>query len=203
MSRDVGLFLLPLLAFLTGSIPWGMLLTRAFSSVDITRAGSGNIGATNVSRTAGRFLGLLTLLGDTAKGALPVFFAGRLFEAPGPWRETYMVCIALLAVLGHLFPLFTRFKGGGKGVATVAGCVGALSPPALLILVMVFAMMLCYFNRVSLASLAAALSGPAVIWEATHSPVFTGFAALSAALIWIRHKDNLRRLIKGVEPPFL
>jgi glycerol-3-phosphate acyltransferase PlsY len=195
--------LLPPATFLAGSIPWGRLLTRLFAAVDITRAGSGNIGATNVSRTAGRTLGLLTLLGDMAKGALPVALAKVLFEAPGPWQEGYIAGIALLAVLGHLFPVFSRFRGGGKGVATAAGCFGALSPVALVILVMVFIMIFCYFSRISLASLTASLAAPPVIWEATLSPVFSGFAGICAVLIWIRHKDNLRRLITGAEPPFL
>jgi len=197
------LFFLPPAAFLVGSIPWGMLLTRAFSSVDITREGSGNIGATNVKRTTGWILGLLTLLGDIGKGVLPVVIAKGLFPAPDLWGELFMALIAFLAVLGHLFPIYTRFRGGGKGVATVAGCFGALSPVALLILVMVFIMMLCYFNRVSLASLSAALTAPVVLWQATLSPVFTGFAITSTFLISIRHKDNIRRLIRGIEPPFL
>ncbi len=194
---------MPPAAFLVGSIPWGMLLTRAFSAVDITREGSGNIGATNVKRTTGWILGLLTLLGDIGKGVLPVVIAKGLFPAPDLWGELYMALIAFLAVLGHLFPIYTRFRGGGKGVATAAGCFGAISPVALLILVMVFMMMLCYFNRVSLASLSSALTAPVVIWQATFSPVFTGFAITSAFLISIRHKDNIRRLIRGVEPPFL
>jgi len=197
------LFFLPPAAFLVGSIPWGMILTRSFSAVDITREGSGNIGATNVKRTTGWILGLLTLLGDIGKGVLPVVIAKGLFPTPDLWGELYMALIAFLAVLGHLFPIYTRFKGGGKGVATAAGCLGALSPVTLLILVMVFIMMLCYFNRVSLASLSAALTAPVVLWQATLSPVFTGFAITSAFLISIRHKDNIRRLIRGVEPPFL
>ncbi len=198
----IKVFLLPFAAFLVGSIPWGMLLTRLFSSVDVTKEGSGNIGATNVKRTAGWPLGLLTLAGDMAKGALPTALAKGLMETSGAWGDAYVAVVVLVTVSGHLFPVYTRFKKGGKGVATAAGCFGALSIVSLLILLMVFVMMLCYFNRVSLASLSALLAAPAVLWQATASPALTASAFILAFIISFRHKANIRRLLQGMEPPF-
>jgi len=196
-----GFLLLPA-AFLIGSIPWGFLFTRAFSAVDIRQTGSGNIGATNVKRATGWTLGILTLLGDVAKGALPVFWAGNLTAASGSWGEAYLALVALLAVLGHLYPAYTRFQGGGKGVATAAGAFLILSPIALFILILIFTMMVCYFNRISLASLSAALAAPVVFWEATGSIVLSGYAAIMALLILLRHQQNIRRLLQGTEPSF-
>ena len=123
---------LPLLAYLLGSIPWGLLLTRRFTSADIRRRGSGNIGATNVARVAGPAWGLATLGGDFGKGWAPVAVALHL-GLPEPVFEPYAVAVALLAGLGHLFPVYTRLRGGGKGVATAAGGFFVLSPSAVLI----------------------------------------------------------------------
>ncbi|MFZ0612229.1 MAG: glycerol-3-phosphate acyltransferase, partial [Desulfobacterales bacterium] len=107
---------LPLAAYLLGSIPCGLVLTRLFTSVDIRRQGSGNIGATNVRRLAGTPLGLLTLAGDVLKGAVPVYLAAQVDGLEPVVRACFVSTVALAAFSGHLFPLYLKLKGGGKGV---------------------------------------------------------------------------------------
>jgi len=192
---------LPLLAYLLGSIPWGVVLTRRFTSADIRRRGSGNIGATNVARVAGPAWGLATLGGDFGKGWAPVAVALHL-GLPEPVFEPYAVAVALLAVLGHLFPAYTRLRGGGKGVATAAGGFFGLAPSAVLIAAGVFALALALTRRVSAGSLAAAAVLPLAVFGVTGSAVYGGGAAVAAALIFRRHSDNIRRLRDGTEPRF-
>src|SRR5512134_3109956 len=119
-----------LFAYLLGSIPWGLVLTRLFRADDIRRQGSGNIGAANVARVAGAGLGLATLAAGILKGCIPVLLMSKTAlaaeEAPMAWATA----AALLAFCGHLFPVYTGFRGGGKGVATAAGGFGVIAPPA-------------------------------------------------------------------------
>ena len=192
---------LPLLAYLLGSIPWGLVLTRLFAIADIRRHGSGNIGATNVARVAGPVLGLATLLGDFVKGWAPVALASYL-DLPPAGAELYAAALALLAVLGHLFPVYTRLRGGGKGVATAAGGFAALAPLAVLIALVVFVLVLALTRRVSAGSLAAAAALPPAVLSTTGSAVFCAGAVMAATLIFIRHAGNIRRLLAGTEPPF-
>ena len=192
---------LPLLAYLLGSIPWGLLLTRRFTPADIRRRGSGNIGATNVARVAGPAWGLATLGGDFGKGWAPVALAFYM-DLPEAVIEPYAVSVALLAVLGHLFPVYTRLRGGGKGVATAAGGFFALSPSAVLIAAGVFLLALALTRRVSVGSLAAVAVLPLAVFGVTGSAVYGGGAAVAAALIFRRHSDNIRRLRDGTEPRF-
>lgn len=184
-------------AYLLGSVPWGLVLARVFWKIDIRRQGSGNIGATNAARVGGAGLGLATLAGDLLKGLLPVWLAQRLEPAEAAW-----VAAALLAFLGHLFPVFTRFRGGGKGVATAIGGFLMLAPGALAAGLAVFLAVFAACRRVSAASLAAALVLPAAAWFAGQPPVVWGGAAFAAALIWWRHAGNIRRLLAGTEPEF-
>ena len=186
-------------AFLAGSIPSGVLVTRAFSKEDIRQKGSGNIGATNVARVAGIRLGLFTLALDLAKGALPVFLAGRFCPVTA---STAMTLAALAAVGGHLYPVYTRFRGGGKGVATAAGCFLIISPAACLTAVAVFLLVVCLFRRVSAGSLAAALSLPPAVWFFTSRFVFFAGALVVGLFVVARHRANIRRLVRGEEPPF-
>jgi acyl phosphate:glycerol-3-phosphate acyltransferase len=192
---------LALLAYLLGSIPWGLVLTRVFTAADIRRLGSGNIGATNVARVAGPFWGLATFGGDFAKGWAPVALAFFL-DLPQGALEPYAVALALLAVLGHLFPIYTRLRGGGKGVATAAGGFFGLSPPAVLIALGVFGLALALTRRVSVGSLAAAAALPLAVFGVTGSAVYGGGAAIAAVLIFMRHAENIRRLRAGTEPRF-
>lgn len=191
---------LPVFAYLLGSIPWGLVLTRMFTSVDIRQHGSGNIGATNVRRLAGPVLGALTLAGDALKGAVPVWLALTL-TGPGDVRgESYIAIVALCAFAGHLYPVFLKFKGGGKGVATAAGCFLVISPAAGIVAILVFIMFVCWWDRVSAGSLAAAAVLPIAVWEASHSGIFTVCAVATTIFIYIRHKDNIKRLWSGTEP---
>ena len=191
---------LPVFAYMLGSIPWGIVLTRLFTSVDIRREGSGNIGATNVGRIAGPTLGILTLIGDMLKGAVPVWIAGILTTSNGLWGEIYISAVSLAAFSGHLYPVYMRFKKGGKGVATAAGCFAVISPIAFVVVTLVFILFVCWLNIVAVASLAAAAVLPIAIWQSTGSGVLTGCALLTAIAIYFRHKDNIKRLLKGTEP---
>lgn len=191
---------LPLLAYLLGSIPFGLVLSALFHDQDIRRMGSGNIGATNVLRVAGARLGLLTLFLDAFKGALPVFMAIQLMESPDhPWGQAYLSLIALSAFIGHLYPLYLGLRGGGKGVATAWGCFLIISPVSALITLLVFVLMACVSNRASMASLSGSAVLPMVVWLATHSAVITLCASMITGLIVFRHKDNILRLVQGTE----
>jgi glycerol-3-phosphate acyltransferase PlsY len=191
---------LPVFAYLLGSIPWGLILTRLFTPVDIRQAGSGNIGATNVAREAGLKLGIITLAGDILKGAVPVWLAASITPANDAWGAFYVAFVALAAFMGHLYPVYMKFKNGGKGVATAAGCFAVISPIAMVILILVFVMVVCWSNRVSLASLAAAVVLPVAVWESTHSQIMTGCAVITTIFIYLRHTDNVKRLLAGTEP---
>jgi acyl phosphate:glycerol-3-phosphate acyltransferase len=199
LTAGIGLIFL---AYLLGSIPWGVVLTRCFSSVDVRRQGSGNIGATNVSRLAGSTLGLLTFVGDVLKGAVPVYLA-LIFSWESPLLIAYLPAIvALAAFFGHLFPLFLKFKNGGKGVATCAGCFAVLAPWACLAALLAFILLLVIGRRVSLGSLAAAAVLPAAVWFNLHSVQIAVGALIMSVAIFIRHTDNIKRLIAGTEPKF-
>lgn len=191
--------LLPVLAYLIGSIPFGLVFTQFFSSVDIRSAGSRNIGATNVYRTAGPWLGALTLIGDAAKGALPVGVAAGLTEGAPP--AFFVALVAAAAFAGHLFPVYSRFRGGGKGVATAAGCFFVISPAAGVVALLTFILFFCLTDRVSVASLAAAAVLPVAVWKATESLPPAVCAAAVGVAIFVRHHENIRRLIAGSEPP--
>ncbi len=185
-------FWLPL-AFLCGSIPFGYLFARA-RGIDVRRMGSGNIGATNVARTAGRALGIWTLVADLAKGLLPTL-AARLSFPYGEWAAW----VALAAVLGHVFSPWLRFQGG-KGVATAAGGMAVVTPSATAGAVVVFLLVVLRSRYVSLASLCAALALPLLcILLRTSVHAFLA-AVILAALIVYRHRDNLQRLLSGTEP---
>jgi glycerol-3-phosphate acyltransferase PlsY len=192
----------PLIAYLLGSIPWGVVLTRLFTATDIRQQGSGNIGATNVSRVAGPTLGLLTLAGDILKGAVPVFLALKLAGQYQGAHDMFLAIVALAAFFGHLFPLFLKFKGGGKGVATAAGCFIVLSPLACLAALAAFSVLLLCSRRVSAGSLAAAAILPIAVWFSTLSWEITAGAAIMSVSIFIRHVDNIRRMVAGTEPKF-
>lgn len=189
---------LPFLAYVIGSIPWGIMLTRIFTSEDIRKKGSGNIGATNVLRIAGVKLGLLTLTGDLLKGAIPVWLGLIITDPNDCWRDIYIALISLSAVSGHLFPVFLKFKGG-KGVATTAGCFLVASPTAFFISLLVFILCIFYTNHMSAGSLASITVLPVAVWVTTGSWAITGCAIIIMIFIYIRHQDNIRRLVSGKE----
>jgi glycerol-3-phosphate acyltransferase PlsY len=199
LSTVARLGALPILAYLLGSIPWGLVVTAFFTSKDIRKQGSGNIGATNVRRIAGSKAGALVLAGDLLKGALPLFFAIQLVnpaEAPG---KIYLSIVALAAFLGHLYPIYLGLRDGGKGVATALGCILVISPVAAVILLLVFVMMVCLTNRVSIGSLSGAAVLPLIMWKSTDSWIMTLWSLAISLFIYLRHKDNIRRLLQGTE----
>jgi len=180
-----------LIAYLIGSIPFGLILTRLGGAGDVRRIGSGNIGATNVLRTGRKGLALATLLLDTLKGALPAWLAYRHL---GP---DMAVVAGLGAVLGHCFPVWLRFQGG-KGVATALGVVLALMPLAAALVALVFVAVVAISRYVSLASLLAALAAPAIAYWQGQVQLSQLFLAL-ALLIIAKHGGNIRRLLAGQE----
>ena len=188
-----------ILAYLLGSIPWGIILTRHIHSKDVRWAGSGNIGATNVRRVAGTKLGLMTLMGDLLKGAVPVWLAIGTTAPDAQWHDIFIAAIVLAAVLGHLYPLFLKLKNGGKGVATAAGCFLAVSPLAFLIALLVFTVFVFWTNTISAGSLAATGILPIPIWFTTHSWPITGCAVIVTVWVYVRHRNNIHRLLSGTE----
>jgi len=196
------LLLLLVAAYFVGSIPFGLVFAKVFGGKDVRQHGSGNIGATNVSRVAGPLAGILTLVFDAAKGALPVWAAGQVFDH----SATAMMLGGLAALLGHCFPVWLKFRGG-KGVATALGVFGALSPAATLAAVAVFGLTLVFWRYVSLASLAAAAAMPLLIyflWAPRHAPplVVNVGTLIATALIFLKHGGNLERLTQGTEPKY-
>uniref|UniRef100_A0A832MLF4 Glycerol-3-phosphate acyltransferase n=1 Tax=Eiseniibacteriota bacterium TaxID=2212470 RepID=A0A832MLF4_UNCEI len=192
--------------YLCGALPWGLWLGRWLRGVDVRALGSGNLGATNVYRALGPGIGVATLVLDIAKGALPVWIvprsaAGAAFPGGPEWCA---VATGLAAVLGHVFTVFAGFKGG-KGVATTVGVLLALSPEAFAVFVAVFAVTVGATRFISLGSilgsLAFAAALAAVAPEGVRSPTF-GFGVVVAALVIVRHRDNIGRLLRGQERRF-
>lgn len=183
-------------AYLIGAIPTGVLLTRCVGTDDIRTKGSGNIGATNVYRVAGRKLGLITLLGDCLKGLLPVLVVKLCGYDAG-----LTALVALSAFLGHCYPIYLGFKGG-KGVATALGVFLVLSPTAVLCAFAVFALVLWKWRFISLSSITAAAITPIVILFANDSWAIFFVALIIAAIVIWRHKGNIERLLQGNENRF-
>ena len=182
-------------AYLLGSVPTGLLLARSMG-VNIREAGSGNIGATNVYRTIGRKLGILTLVGDCLKGLIPVLIANWL-----GLPEIWVAAVGLAAFLGHVYTIFLGFKGG-KGVATALGVFLGASPLSVLFGLIVFALVLYKWRYVSLASIAAAAVIPLPVWVIGRSPELTAMALLIASVVILKHHENISRLRAGTESKF-
>jgi acyl phosphate:glycerol-3-phosphate acyltransferase len=181
-----------LLSYLLGSLPVGILLSR-IKGKDPRTGGSGNIGATNVMRTAGKTMGIATLLGDALKGFLPVWLA-IYYGLPEP----IIAAIAFAAFLGHLFPLYLKFKGG-KGVATALGIFLAFNYFAVLVGIVVFLGIILVWRYVSLGSLVAAVLMPAIFFLLNMPGLYVVLALCIALFTCIKHKDNIRRLWSGNE----
>ena len=191
-----------LIGYLLGSIPFGYLLVRVFRRSDIRQIGSGNIGATNVARSS-PVLGISTLLLDAGKGFLAVVIALAFVTDK---RFTAAAVAAFFAVLGHIFPMWLKFRGG-KGVATGVGAFALIVPKGVLVAIAVFAAMVALFRYVSLGSITASAVLPvAIYWlyvrpESKMESVLAAAAAV-AVLIICRHHDNISRLLAGTEPRF-
>ena len=202
------------IAYLLGSIPFGYLLVRIFRKQDIRATGSGNIGATNVARSGGKGLGILTLLLDLAKGLAAVVLAFLASAHSSTWRAAYVdsahtkafdlaVLAAVAAILGHIFPIWLRFRGG-KGVATALGVFIALVPPASLCILGVFLVIFLITRYVSLASILAAASFPIFGFFFVRHPspiVIFGFLFIPILII-LKHHANIGRLRAGTESRF-
>ncbi|WP_370030755.1 glycerol-3-phosphate 1-O-acyltransferase PlsY [Qipengyuania mesophila] len=181
-----------LLGYAIGSIPFGLLLTRAAGMGDVRKIGSGNIGATNVLRTGNKGLAAATLLLDLAKGLAPVVIAGQL------WGEVGQAFAAGAAVIGHCFPVWLGFKGG-KGVATNAGVSFGLAWPVGLAYAFVWLSVLAIFRISSLAGMAAVVAAAAVAPLFGYPQFFPVLAAIALLIIYL-HRTNIARLMKGEEP---
>ena len=189
--------LLLFMAYLLGSIPTGVLLARIYGGKDLSKEGSGNIGATNVGRVVGKKAGIITLVGDCLKGIIPLLItmavAGRI-----PWLIS---AVALTAFLGHLYPVFNKFKGG-KGVATALGVFLVVSPIATLLAVITFGLILYIWRYVSLGSIMAAGIMPALMGIFASSKIYIILALIVSGLVIYRHRENIKRLIDGNENKF-
>jgi glycerol-3-phosphate acyltransferase PlsY len=189
------IILLIFVAYVIGSVPSGYLLGK-LRGVDVRTIGSGNVGATNVARAVGKSQGIITLIADAAKGYLPVFTALVLGQ------DSLTVALTAIAVfLGHLYPLFLNFQGG-KGVATGFGALLALAPLATLVLVVVFVLTVVATRIVSLGSLATAVAAPLSLWFFHQPPVIVAMGCFLGAMVMMRHRGNIQRLLAGSEPRF-
>jgi glycerol-3-phosphate acyltransferase PlsY len=193
---------IPAAAYLLGSIPFGLVLSKLFGAGDVRKAGSGNVGATNVARVAGPLAGIVTLALDGAKGAAAVWLAARFANESATW----MTVAGLAALIGHCFPVWLRFRGG-KGVATAAGMFLVLCPLAGLGAIGVFILVVILWRYVSLGSIAAAAAMPMLIyflWAPHHAPpLMVTFGAFAAAMLVVyKHDANIQRLVEGREARF-
>ncbi len=201
-------FIVAAIAYLLGSIPFGYVLVRTFRGEDVRKTGSGNIGATNVARSAPG-LGILTLILDVAKGYVAVTVAWRVAErtvlakgiAPDP-KPFYVIVglAAVCAILGHVFPVWLKFKGG-KGVATGVGVFLAVVPTAVLVVLAIFAVIFLLFRYVSLASIIATAAFPVVAFLLIPGSDrwLLPFMCAASLLIIAKHHQNIRRLLAGTE----
>ncbi|UJW86110.1 glycerol-3-phosphate 1-O-acyltransferase PlsY [Devosia sp. SL43] len=188
----VSLIYAVVLGYLCGSIPFGLILTRAAGLGDIRTIGSGNIGATNVLRTGNRWVALATLILDAAKAAVPVLIA-RYY-----WGENAAMLAGIAAFAGHCFPVWLNFKGG-KGVAVSIGSLLALSWPVGLIFCAVWLLIAVARKFSSLAALTASATSPIFAYVIVNEWL-AGAAAIMALLLFYQHRENIARLIQGTEP---
>lgn len=182
-------------AYLIGSIPTGLLLGKAYG-IDVRKEGSGNIGATNLYRTVGRKVGIITLLGDCLKGLLPV-----LAVKAGPFPPELAALVGLAAFCGHVFSLFLKFRGG-KGVATALGVFLALAPAAVAVALALFAVLMFLWRYVSLGSISAAAVMPLAVYLLGGNRTVTLVTLIIALIVIARHHENIRRLLSGTENRF-
>ncbi len=205
MSAAITVFL----AYLSGTIPFGYLVARFFAGMDIRSQGSGNIGATNIARVLGAKWGILVLVLDALKGLLPALLLPSLFiDTDSSLFNHVQVACGLAAVVGHMFPVWLKFKGG-KGVATALGVILVLGPWATLSAVGMFFLSFLIFRIVSLSSILASSTFAVVrVFMLEGNPFsetnwsLTCFSILVPALIILRHRSNIVRLLQGKEPRF-
>ena len=185
-------------AYVIGSIPFGKIIAGSVARIDITQRGSGNIGATNVARELGMKWGVITLVLDVLKGLAPVLIFSLYVSRTGAPYETALAAIGLCALLGHMFPVFLKFRGG-KGVATALGVYLAISPLSCLCGLVLFVLIVIKWDFISLGSVISAGAMPLfLILFGKPQPVIIA-SLIMALLICYKHKENIQRLIKGEE----
>ncbi len=192
------IFLVLVLAYLLGSIPFGYLLVKLTTGADVRAVGSGNIGATNVFRTTGRGIGVLTLVLDALKAYAAVWIAGWVTHGSEVWTSAAAVAV----LLGHVFPVFLNFKGG-KAVASFTGAFLYLTPAAVLAVFVVFVLAVWKTRFISMGSVLGALTFPLAVWMIVrpHWPVEAASLIAAALILW-RHAGNIERLRAGTESVF-
>jgi glycerol-3-phosphate acyltransferase PlsY len=190
---NVEALIIIILAYLVGSIPFGLILSKLFAKTDIRKAGSGNIGATNVFRVLGKKLGALTLLFDILKGAVFVLIAEGITNS-----EIWASLAGLAAFLGHLYPIYLKFRGG-KGVATSIGIFLFLAPYALFVDLGIFLLVVYQTRYVSFSSLIAAALLPVILLVFAYSKIYIILALIMGVFIFLRHRENIQRLRQGRE----
>lgn len=193
-------YALYLFSYLLGSIPFGLVLTHIVKGEDVRKKGSGNIGATNTFRVAGKMLGALTLFLDIVKGIIPIIIARYLY----PTSELTHFACGFFAFIGHIFPIWLKFKGG-KGVATAFGILAILSFPLALIAFITWTITFIIGRMVSLASIIASLTIIPAVWLSCYDPsqadslaISTIITTMSLAIV-ISHRNNIKRIIKNKE----
>ncbi len=189
-------YLLVIAGYLIGSIPFGLVLGKCLG-IDVRAAGSGNIGATNVNRLLGKKMGAITLLADAGKAVLSMLAATR-FLGSEPNAELWVAATGGAAFLGHLYPLYLKFKGG-KGVATALGIFFYVQPLAVSLCIVVFVVVVRTWGYVSLGSLIAAALMPVLVYLLEGPGHKAYLAVLVALLIWLKHAENIKRLLKQQE----
>ena len=185
-------------AYLLASIPFGLFISQKVLRLDITKAGSGNIGATNVAREVGLKWGVITLLADVLKGFIPVVFARYLLGSTVEISEALSGTVGLSALLGHQFPVYNRFRGG-KGVATCLGVFLAISPISCLFSGIVFFILVALWRYISLGSILGALTMPIWLYATGHLTFMILSSLVMSLLITFQHRENIQRLIQGKE----
>ena len=189
-------YLFVILGYLIGSIPFGWVLGKSLG-IDVRCAGSGNIGATNVNRLLGKKMGAITLLADAGKAVLPMLAAAKIL-GDQPSAQFWVAATGGAAFLGHLYPLYLKFKGG-KGVATALGIFFYVQPLALALCILVFVAVVRVWGYVSLGSLTAAALMPVLVFLLEGAGHKSYLALLIAVLIWVKHTENIRRLLNHQE----
>ncbi|SHJ23566.1 acyl-phosphate glycerol-3-phosphate acyltransferase [Malonomonas rubra DSM 5091] len=192
----MGLFLLLIFSYLVGAIPTGIIMTKITGGEDLRTVGSGNIGATNVYRTAGRKMGLVTLAGDSLKGIIPALIA-----LVSGFQGAELGMVGLMALLGHCYPAYINFKGG-KGVATAFGVFLVISPGSILLALSLFLVVLGRWRYISLASISAAAALPYLVLLVEQQMMLFFVTFCMAALVIYRHKENIERLLAKKENKF-
>lgn len=185
-------------AYLLASIPFGLVIGRRTKGLDMTKVGSGNIGAANVAREVGLAWGIVTLLADTLKGFIPVATVACLLGPSPETEEVIKGLVGLAALLGHQFPVYNRLKGG-KGVATCLGVFMAISPVSCLFSGTIFLAVVALWRYISLGSMAAALSMPGWLSIGGYSDVLIITSMAMSLLIVFKHRENIQRLVRGNE----